>query len=175
MIFEIDEIPERGLSSEFFIKKEQLEIDHSDCSLIENVKVNGKFSRVAEDVYFLGDIDTFLKVTCTRCLKSFSLPVRNKIKVHFVPRMEELSPGCEVEVKDSDVEKEVYQDGRIDLSNSLRDQILLDVPLIILCREDCKGICLVCGNDLNLNQCKCQDDTNIDSRFAVLKILKDKL
>ena len=89
--------------------------------------------------------------------------------------MEELSPGCEVEVKDSDVEKEVYQDGRIDLSNSLRDQILLDVPLIILCREDCKGICLVCGNDLNLNQCKCQDDTNIDSRFAVLKILKDKL
>jgi len=175
MIFEIDEIPEMGLSSEFFVKKERLEIDHSDCSLIENVKVNGKFRRVGEDVYFSGEIGTLLKVACTRCLKSFSLPVRNNIRIHFVPRMEEFSAGCEVEVKEEDVEKEVYIEGRIDLSNSLRDQILLDVPFIILCGEDCKGICLVCGNDLNLNQCKCQDDTKIDPRFAVLKNLKDKL
>ena len=103
------------------------------------------------------------------------MPVRNKLKVHFVPRIKETSPGSEVEVKGTDIEKEVYQEGRIDLSNSLRDQILLDVPLIILCGEDCKGICLVCGNDLNLNQCNCQDDTKIDPRFAVLKNLKDKL
>ena len=68
MIFEIDEIPEMGLSSEFFVKKERLEIDHSDCSLIENVKVNGKFRRVGEDVYFSGEIGTLLNVACTRCL-----------------------------------------------------------------------------------------------------------
>jgi len=175
MIFEIDVIPEKGLISEFFVKKEQLEIDHSDCALIENVKVNGKFKRVGEDVYFSGEIGTLLKVICTRCLKLFSLPVRNKIKVHFVPSMEELSPGCEVEVKESDIEKEVYKEGRIDLSRSLRDQILLDVPLIILCEKDCKGICVICGNDLNLNKCKCRDDINIDPRFAALKNLKDKL
>ena len=83
MIFEIDEIPEGGLNFDLIAKKEQFKIDHSDCSLIENVKVKGKLKRIDHEVFFAGELQTLLQVICTRCLKAFSLPVKNKIQVQF--------------------------------------------------------------------------------------------
>ena len=175
MIFEIDEIPEGGLSFNLFVKKEQLQIDQPECCLAENVKVSGKLKRIDHEVFFTGELQTLLQVICTRCLKSFSLPVNNKIQVHFVPQVKEPSPGSEVEIKETDIEKEVYHEDRVDLRASVRDQILLDLPLINVCQKDCKGICPVCGNDFNANQCECQNNEEVDPRLAVLKKLKDKL
>ena len=101
--------------------------------------------------------------------------VKNKIQVHFIPRAKEQSSGTEVEVKETDIEQEIYKEDRVDLRGSVRDQVLLEVPLIHLCREDCKGICSECGTDLNANQCKCRNEGQIDPRLAVLKEIKDKL
>ena len=175
MIFEIEEIPEAGLNFNLIAKKERLKIDHQDCSLIENVKVKGKLKRIDHEVFFTGELQTLLQVICTRCLKPFSLPVKNKIQAHFVPQVKDPLPGSEAEIKETDIEKEIYQEGRIDLRDLVRDQVLLDVPLICLCQDDCKGICTVCGNDFNANHCECKNEEEIDSRFAVLKNLKDKL
>jgi len=175
MIFEIDEIPEGGLSLDLFAKKEEFKIDQPDCSLAENIKIRGELKRIDQEVFFVGELQTLLQVFCTRCLKSFLSQVKNKIQVHFVPLLKDASIGSEVEIKETDIEKEVYQDDRIDLRGPIRDQILLDVPLIHLCQKNCKGICPVCGNDFNANKCECQNEEEIDPRFAVLQNLKDKL
>jgi|KNS12BottometaT_FD_k123_127154_2 uncharacterized protein len=175
MIFEIEEIPEGGLNFDVLEGKEHFEIDPPDCILTDDVKVRGKLTRIERDICFSGDFEASLSVTCTRCLKPFSLQVKNKVQVHFVPRVKELSPGSEVEIKETDIEKEIYEEERVDLNGPIRDQILLDVPLIRLCQDDCKGICPVCGNDRNLNPCECENDGQIDPRFAVLQKLKDKL
>ena len=175
MIFEIEEIPEAGLNFNLIAKKERLKIDHQDCSLIENVKVKGKLKRIDHEVFFTGELQTLLQVICTRCLKPFSLPVKNKIQVHFVPKVKYRSRGSEFEIKETDIEKEVYHEDLIDLRASVRDQILLDLPLISVCQKDCKGICPACGNDFNANQCECKNEEEINPRFAVLKNLKDKL
>ncbi len=175
MIFEVDEIPEGGLNVDFFVKKEQLQIDQPECYLAENVKIKAKLKRIEHEVFFTGELQTLLQVICNRCLKSFSLPVDNKIQVHFVPQVKEPSPGSEVEIKETDIEKEVYQEDWIDLRGPVRDQVLLDLPLIRLCQKGCKGICPVCGNDFNAKQCECRNEEEIDPRLAVLKNLKDKL
>ena len=175
MIFEIDEIPEEGLGFDLCANKEQFKIDQPDCSLAENVKIKGRLTRLDKEVFFTGELQTLLQVICTRCLKSFSLPIKNKVQVHFVPQVKDPLPGSEVELKETDIEKEVYHEDRIDLRSSVRDQILLDVPLICLCQKDCKGICPVCGNNFNANQCECKNEEEIDPRLAVLKNLKDKL
>ena len=175
MIFEIDEIPEGGLSFNLFVKKEQLQIDQPECYLAENVKIRGKLKRIDHEVFFAGELQTLLQVICTRCLKSFSLPIKNKVRAHFVPRVKELSLGSEVEIKETDIEKEVYHEDRIDLRGPVRDQILLDVPLVRLCQKGCKGICFMCGNNFNANPCECVIEEEIDPRLAVLKNLKDKL
>ena len=175
MIFEIDEIPEGGLSFNLFVKKEQLQIDQPECYLDEDVKIKGKLKRIDHEVFFEGELQTLLQVICNRCLKSFSLPIKNKVQVQFVPDVKDSSPGSEVEIKETDVDKEAYQEDRIDIRGSVRDQILLDVPLIRLCQKDCKGICPACGNDFNANQCECKNEEEVDPRLAVLKKLKDKL
>ena len=172
MIFEIEEIPDGGFNFSVLAAKEKFEINQPDCSLDGSVRVNGRLTRIERDIFFAGDLQASLQVACTRCLKPFPLMVKNKIRVHFIPRAKEQSSGTEVEVKETDIEQEVYEEDRVDLSGPIRDNILLDVPLIRLCNEGCKGICSECGNDLNTNQCECQSKGEIDPRFAVLKKLK---
>ena len=175
MIFEIEEISDKGLDFNVLAAKEQFKINQPDCSLSSNVRVNGKLTRIEQDIYFAGHLQASLQVDCTRCLKPFPLLVKNKIQVHFIPRVKEKSSGAEVEIKETDIEQEIYKEDRVDLSAPIRDNILLDVPLIRLCNEDCKGICSECGNDLNNNQCGCKSEEEIDPRFAVLKTLKKRL
>jgi uncharacterized protein len=120
-------------------------------------------------------VEAPILVTCTRCLNQFSLQVKNKVQAHFVPQEKQSSHGSEVEISETDIEKEIYEEDQIDLHGPIRDQILLEVPLILLCKENCKGICPECGNDRNSYTCKCENDGDIDPRFAVLQKLKDKL
>jgi uncharacterized protein len=175
MIFEIEEIPEGGLNFDVLEGKEHFGIDQSDCALSDGVKVCGKLTKIEGEVCFAGYVEALLLVTCTRCLKPFHLQVKNKVQAHYVPRAKESSPGSEVEISEADIDQEIYQEDRIDLHGSIRDQILLEVPLILLCQENCKGICPECGIDRNSDRCECENDGEIDPRFAVLQKLKDKL
>jgi uncharacterized protein len=175
MIFEIEEIPEGGLNFDVLESKEHFEIDQSDCVLTDGVKVRGKLTKIEREVFFAGYVEAPVLVTCTRCLKPFLLQVKNKVQAHFVPRVKQFSPGSEVEISETDIEKEIYEEDRIDLHGPIRDQVLLEIPLILLCQENCKGICPECGSDRNSESCKCKNDGEIDPRFAVLQKLKDKL
>jgi uncharacterized protein len=65
-------------------------------------------------------------------------------------------------------------EGRLDLSAWARDALVLDVPDKILCREDCAGLCPVCGVDLNLEPHE-HEDTSPDPRWAALAELKERL
>jgi uncharacterized protein len=175
MIFEIEEIPEGGLNFDVLEGKEHFEIDQSDCALTDGVKVCGKLTKIEREVCFSGNVEAPLLVTCTRCLKPFSLQIKNKFQVHFVPRAKQSLPGSEVEICETDIEKEIYEEDRIDLYGPIRDQIMLEVPLILLCKENCKGLCPECGSDNNSDPCECENYGETDPRFAVLQKLKDKL
>ena len=175
MIFEIEDIPEGGLNLDLLAAKEQFEINRPDCSLLDDIKLRGRLAKIEHDISFSGELQAILKVACTRCLNLFSYNIETGIKVHFIPLGKESSPGNEIEIKETDIEQELYKGGKVDLRGSVRDQVLLEVPLIHVCREDCKGNCSECGSDLNTNQCECQNEGKIDPRFAVLKEIKDKL
>jgi uncharacterized protein len=55
----------------------------------------------------------------------------------------------------------------------LREQVLLAVPLKVICRQDCKGLCPQCGKNLNTESCSCAEPT--DERWSALKELREKL
>ncbi|MEO7658752.1 MAG: DUF177 domain-containing protein, partial [Pyrinomonadaceae bacterium] len=75
------------------------------------------------------------------------------------------------EVSDEALDESLVEDGKIDMAEVVREQLLLVQPEQIFCREDCKGLCPQCGANLNLIDCKCADD-DIDPRWAALKNLK---
>jgi len=63
-----------------------------------------------------------------------------------------------------------YKEGLIDTEDIIRDQILLNIPMKPLCSEDCKGLCTICGTDLNYSECGCIVQ-EIDPRMAILQSL----
>ncbi len=66
---------------------------------------------------------------------------------------------------------ETYSGEKIDLSEFLKEQIVLSLPYKLLCKEDCKGLCPKCGTNLNIEKCNCKNNWE-DSKFAVLRNIK---
>ena len=66
-----------------------------------------------------------------------------------------------------------YEGETVDCDPLIYEQIVLQIPMKALCREDCRGLCPRCGANLNLSSCSCPD-RDVDERLAVLKKLKQK-
>lgn len=82
--------------------------------------------------------------------------------------------GGEVELASADLEALTVHSDHIETTDYIREQVLLHVPMKPLCNADCKGLCSVCGTDLNSESCDCVAEPN-DPRWAGLKALKDQL
>ena len=175
MIFVIEHIHEEGMEFEILEPKERIKKDSQDCVIAEDVKVQWTLERTGQEVLCKGSLETRLSVTCTRCLSFFSFVVKSQLKVIFIPTNENNKLAHEIELSELDVEQEFYEEGRIDLSSPARDLILLSLPQVILCRQDCAGLCSECGTNLNVNKCDCKNEGSYDPRLAVLQRLKDKL
>jgi uncharacterized protein len=117
-----------------------------------------------------------LHVACSRCVNDVNLELDEKLTVTFMPPGELPAEddntagedGAEVQTEDLDLFP--FDGDKIDLEPLFREQFVLAIPYAPLCREDCKGLCSQCGNDLNSGTCGCEKP--IDPRLAALKGLK---
>jgi uncharacterized protein len=119
-------------------------------------------------------VATEVIVNCSRCLDLLIHIIDSNFKTHFMPSNPELLLDGEIELSISDIDTEFYDEHRINLRQSVRDGLLLAVPLICLCSNDCKGICFQCGKKLKDEACECFDRSFVDPRLDVLKIIKNK-
>jgi uncharacterized protein len=101
---------------------------------------------------------------CYRCLADAVLDVPISVREY-----QATNPGESDELSTPYLERD-----QLDLSSWARDALVLALPDKILCREDCAGLCPVCGVDLNSNP-HAHDDEQLDSRWAALSELKDRL
>ncbi|GJL78309.1 MAG: hypothetical protein NPINA01_12980 [Nitrospinaceae bacterium] len=175
MFFNIDEIRDDVLEFAVRENKENFERDHPECPLVRDIEVSGTLRRSGKDIHLSGKVDTELSVTCSRCLEPFKFPVKSAVTAHFVPEAEPDNEHGEVELHASDIDIEYHDGNRVDITQAVHDQILLALPLVCLCKKDCKGLCSNCGKNLNLGPCGCSQEAPVDPRLEVLKSLKDKL
>ena len=111
---------------------------------------------------------TFSVRTCDRCAIDFDLPVKTDFKLKFISEKQQ-------EWTSGDDTRTFHPDNPVvDVSTDIKDELLLAVPMKILCSADCRGICPGCGIDLNADTCKCAD-TPADSRWNKLAELKNQL
>ena len=175
MVFGIEEIGDKGLCFSLVLKKDHLEIDQEGLNVNVDITINGSLTRIGDDVYLKGTVMTSVDASCSRCLDTLSYPIDSDLKSHFVPSLDQYTSERDVELHASDIDAEVYENQQIDLTQSIRDSILLAVPVICLCNEDCKGICSLCGKNLNQGLCKCKNESFTDPRLESLKTLKINL
>lgn len=130
----------------------------------EPVDADLRVESVVEGVLVTGDLGAEMLAQCSRCLKELESGLDVEIcELFYAPNSEQ-------------AEDDSYRiDGfEIDLEPMLRDALALSMPLVPLCIQDCKGLCSRCGQDLNLSQCSCTEETK-DPRWAELDALRDQL
>jgi uncharacterized protein len=88
------------------------------------------------------------------------------VDARFVPNRR--GRGEEVELGADDLETDVYDNGIIDLNALVETETTLLLPMKPLCREDCRGLCPICGGNRNLTACRCEVRL-ADPRWAPLK------
>lgn len=164
MKIDVFDIPDEGLDLEL---EETVEIENltlpKPCKLVVRVEKRGS------EVFVKGILSGDVELCCSRCLKSFILPIKSLFSITYHP-VEQLNRDELVELKSDEMDVDFYREGFIDTLSIVRDQILLNIPMKPLCSESCKGLCPICGNDLNEFECGCETK-EIDPRFAVLQSL----
>lgn len=164
MKIEVFEIPEEGLN-----------IEVEESPKLEDVTITKPFKAVmhvekrGQEVFIKGIVNGEVELQCSRCLKDYNMPIKTLFEITYHP-VEELNKEELLELKRDEMDVDFYREGLIDTEDIVRDQILLNVPMKPLCSENCRGLCPLCGNDLNEVDCGCEKK-EIDPRFAVLQSL----
>jgi|LSQX01.3.fsa_nt_gb uncharacterized protein len=128
------------------------------------IKVDLKVTFAKEIIYIEGKAAVKLDLQCVRCLQNFNCVLDLEFKESFPLSRE----------GQTDSEHLIIEHGFVDLTPYFRELVLLNLPLKALCQENCRGICPLCGRNLNFEECNCTYD-NVDPRLAVLKKFKKEV
>ncbi len=143
-------------------------IEVSDLTLSNDFAVNNligvvKVSRTTEGLLVQADGGANLDTECVFCLKAIEQPLHLEfVEMYTFPSQ-----------ADENTELILPDDLHIDLVPMMREYLLLEIPISPVCKPSCKGLCPICGDDLNLTDCN-HDEEIRDPRFSVLKSLLDE-
>jgi len=141
--------------------------EEGDTRPSEPVTVRGRLSSAGDGrFYFSGRISGGLELPCRLCLEDVDVSVEEE--AHFL-----LAETGAEEAEDPDVFLYDPSARMLDLRAAVRETWLLTAPAFVQCREDCKGLCAVCGTNLNESSCSCTQ-MKADTRWdALLKHQSD--
>lgn len=126
-------------------------IHEEDLRFKDPIEVTVLARKVGEDITVQGTIKATAVMTCARCLEEFELHVEKKKYFAYFKK-----PPVE----------------NINLTESIREDIIVSLPIRVLCRESCKGLCAQCGQNLNEKQCDCTQP-QLPKETSVFDSLKD--
>jgi uncharacterized protein len=140
------------------------------------VRLVAEVRKDREKVRLVGRLETTVGVDCSRCLDPFTIAVAVTFDLLYLPAA---NAGPAVaraaddgdEVRADDIGVSYYEDETIDLAALAREQIVLALPMKPLCRQDCRGLCPVCGANRNHETCSCKVEW-VDPRLESLRQFK---
>ncbi len=163
-----EDIPPEGLDLSFEDRQGELV---RDCFPVRQpIRAYVHLVRWGVSVKVTGRVETELSLTCDRCLEEFPFRVAEKIDVLLEPVATFSHVKEEIRLSREDLDVIFFDGETIEVDEVVREQILLAVPMRQLCREECKGLCPICGENLNQRSCNCKKEVK-DSPFAILKKL----
>ena len=127
-------IPSQGVQISKSVEPSEIGLTDDDLTWLIPLEITAKVERIRDTVIAHVEVRTRLSFCCSRCLEDVERDT------------------CENFKFDYNVAKD---EGFIDIGEDIRQEIILNVPPRILCRDDCKGICLHCGANLNEEECQC--------------------
>ncbi|MFC1703571.1 DUF177 domain-containing protein [Candidatus Omnitrophota bacterium] len=135
---DINKIPPEGLEVYKECNPAQLELDVNNIHIANPLRITAHFFRGINNISAEVQIDASATVVCDRCLEEFQKNSNIDCQVHLC-----IEPNTHT----------------IDITEDLRQEIILSYPMKSICKSDCKGLCIHCGENLNIKKCNCNNTT----------------
>ncbi|MCU1285107.1 MAG: hypothetical protein JWO13_1457 [Acidobacteriales bacterium] len=126
-----------------------------------------------QDIRIVGGFSTQVELKCARCIEPVVQDLSSEYDLLYRPAGT-VTREEEVAINEAETEIGYYTGEGLLLEDTLKEQILLSVPIRVLCKEDCIGLCPQCGQNRNLSPCDCAEKIS-DPRWAALAEIKEKL
>ncbi len=171
----VDTIPVEGLSIDFLLEPAWFKEIAQERSLgfapSGPAEVQGELTKTGQGILFRGRVKGKIKLHCSRCLEPFLKTLDEPIGLEW--RLISAPLKSSDKEKDSslqveDLETGLVQEGVLDLSERILEEMILAIPIKPLCRESCLGLCPICGEDRNVNPCDCKSKEE-NSPFSALR------
>jgi uncharacterized protein len=130
----VNEIPPDGMTVKGELSPSKLDLDTGHISFSSPISVECFLMKLKDDLIADCKLTTKARETCSRCLAEFDVDIKKQLQLHY----------------------ELRGQLSIELDDNLKDEIILDCPIKILCSKDCKGLCPQCGKNLNEGPCNCK-------------------
>ncbi|AIS52566.1 hypothetical protein TKV_c13950 [Thermoanaerobacter kivui] len=143
----------RSISVDYVEDVESIEFKGNEYKVVTPLHVNGTITARKEGLFAELDIVGSIKAICDRCLEEFIYDLNLKLREYVE------------EAIDEKIDDSFYEN--FDLTTFVVHFLILSLPMKFLCSEDCKGLCPICGTNLNHGSCNCKR-SEIDPRLEVL-------
>ncbi len=183
----ISDISADGVSLSGDLTGEQLGLADTDVALRGTVAVGLDLRAVDRTICVTGVVEGTAIRQCVRCLKNFDDPVAFSVRAAYEREMKVVPPTVQREVPhkkkappavepkpEPDDELYYYAGDHLELAPMLREQLILAAPMHPLCTDNCRGLCVRCGKDLNEGPCGCTE-VPAGNPFQVLRRVKEQL
>jgi uncharacterized protein len=170
MFFDVRDLEVRA--GHFDVELKPGEVQFLDPKLRQTgpLKASGKVELITPslgEIRVSGHLSVPMEADCDRCLEPAPCSIDSDFELMYAP-LAEVAAGEEVEIDPNEAEIGFYEGDGIELTDVLREYILLALPMQRVCSPDCKGICPVCGQSRNQKDCVCHTAA-VDDRWESLK------
>ena len=163
------DIPAEGLSLEYHHDRTLLEPLGEGVRLLDAVPVSLRITPQEGRFFVEGEVRGQVEVECGRCLAPVTLTVRAPCAVDLVPLAPRGAPGERNALDRGDLDVRFVSGPILNLDDLVREQLLLQVPMRVLCRDGCRGLCPRCRKNLNDGPCGCEESPPVDPRLEALR------
>lgn len=145
------------------VEMDRFALPEGECSLTDKKPAVLHFVNLGNRTLRLdGHVEFALMMPCSRCLEPVKVPFSLTLE-----RLFDMKKSSEERARELD--EQLYLQGyNLDVDQLVRDELLPNLPMKVLCKEDCKGICNRCGANLNVQTCDC-DRSSLDPRMSVIQ------
>ncbi len=150
-----------------------LDFHTTEIKQAEPLEVRATAELVEGQIHVSGELQTKIEMVCARCLEPVMEEISRTFDLYYRPLAQRVTPNGEERLKLDDTEIGFFQGEGMFLADVLSEQLLLSLPMKVICRSDCRGLCPNCGANLNHEECRCETHA-MDPRMAPLARLKQE-